>query len=60
LVKHKDIGLYLQLYISIDLKINIQYTCVYDITENEEIMRKQYLLYEALTETTIVQLIIAL
>jgi len=36
LVKCKDIGLYLQLYISIDLKINIQYTCVYNIIKNKE------------------------
>ena len=38
LVKCKDTGLYLQLYISINLKVNIQYTCVYDITENEKII----------------------
>ena len=36
LVKCKNIGLYLQLYISIDLKINIQYTCVYNIIKNKE------------------------
>ena len=41
LVKHKDTGLYLQLYIPIDLEKNIQYTYIYDITRYKEIMRKK-------------------
>ena len=41
LVKHKDTGLYLWLYIFIVLKENIQYIYVYNITRHEEKMRKQ-------------------
>ena len=54
LVKHKNTGLYLQLYISIDNEVNVWPPYVYNITEYEEKMRKQYLLYEMLTEITMV------
>ena len=60
MVKCEDTELYLQLYILIDLKVNIQYTYVYNITENEKTTRKQHLLHEALTETTMAQLIVVL
>ena len=46
LVKCKDTELYLQLYVN-------------DITEHKEKIRKQHLLYKALTETTMVWPIIA-
>ena len=60
LVKYKDIGLYLQLYIPIDNNINVWQIYVNNITEYEEKIRKQCLLYEILTETTSVQPIIVL
>ena len=41
LVKHKDTGLYLQLYIPIDHEQNVWFTYVNDITEHEETERKQ-------------------
>ena len=58
LVKYKDTELYLQLYIPIDNKVNVWQIYVNNITEYEEKIRKQCLLYEILTETTSVQPII--
>ena len=60
LVKYKDIGLYLQLYIPIDNNINVWQIYVNNITEYEEKIRKQCLLYEVLTKTTLAQPIIVL
>ena len=60
LVKHKDTGLYLQLYIPIDNVFSVWQPYINDITEYKEKIRKQHLLYEALTKTTMAQLIIAL
>ena len=59
LVKHKDTGLYLQLYIPIDNAFSVWQPYVNNITEHEEKIRKQYLLHKVLTETITVQLIIA-
>ena len=58
LVKYKDTELYLQLYIPIDNKVNVWQIYVNNITEYEEKIRKQCLLYEILTETTSAQPII--
>ena len=58
LVKYKDTELYLQLYIPIDNKVNVWQIYVNNITEYEEKIRKQYLLYEILTKTTSAQPII--
>ena len=52
LVKYKDIELYLQLYILIYNKIAVWFTYTNDITDKEEWVRKQCLLYKALTETS--------
>jgi len=60
LVKYKDIGLYLQLYIPIDNKVNVWQIYINNITEYEEKIRKQCLLYEVLTKTTSAQPIIVL
>ena len=60
LVKYKDIGLYLQLYIPIDNNINVWQIYVNNITEYEDKIRKQCLLYEVLTKTTLAQPIIVL
>jgi len=54
LVKHKDTGLYLQLYIPIDNTFSVWQPYVNNITEHEKKIRKQSLLYKVLTETTIV------
>ena len=52
LVKYKDAGLYLQLYILIDYETKAQQTYVKNETRHEETTKKQHLLYEALTETS--------
>ena len=59
MVKCKDTGQYLLLYIPIDNKDNTWQIYAKQVIKHEEKERKQHLLYEALTETTMVQLIIA-
>ena len=58
-VKLKDTRLYLQLYIPIENEDIMWQTYVSDVIKYEKKIRKQYLLHKVLTETTIVQLIIA-
>ena len=54
LVKCKDTGWYLQLFISIDNEVKIWQTYVYNVMEHKENERKQYLLHKVLTKITMV------
>ena len=54
LVKHKDTRPYLQLYIPIDNEDIMWQTYISDVIKHEKKIRKQYLLYKALTKTTMV------
>ena len=52
LVKYKNAGLYLQLYILIDYETKAWQIYVKNETRHEETTKKQHLLYETLTETS--------